>query len=73
MQKQYYEENGKQLDLGHLKMISIGDIPETLWIQLLEELFDMNEIAKSVPVKIEGQNEEIILRELIKQWLSRES
>lgn len=65
----YFAENERQLDLGHLSEIVINDSQaEVKSNQLIFEMSRLPGIAKSVPTRIIAgrQNEELILREVIK-------
>lgn len=71
LQRCYYEENGKMLDLGHLELITMENLPPNIENEIVDEMREMPEIAKSVSVKCD--DEVIILRKLIKECLSGES
>lgn len=65
--KLYYKENERQLDIGHINKLQIkGDIFG--YRSLFRELSEMPYIPKSVVLKY-GDNEEILLRNAIKESL----
>lgn len=65
--KQYYKENERQLDIGHINKLQVkGDI--LLYRGLFKELSEMPYIPKSVVLKYRD-NEEILLRNAIKDSL----
>lgn len=67
---QYYDENDRQLDIGHVSELTVYSGEEnTCAYAVAREISSMPMMAKSVPVRLvnrEGERK-IILRELIKE------
>lgn len=65
----YYEENERQLDMGHMSNIYINDSCDEIQSnELVYEMSQLPSVAKSVPITITSgeDTKELILRELIK-------
>lgn len=66
----YYDENNRQLDIGHVKSIKIYSEDKERLYEFAREISEMPMIAKSVSVSLnesQGGCREILLRELIKE------
>lgn len=64
----YYDENNRQLDIGHVNKMIMHNTDKKKMYELAREISDMPMMAKSVEVTLydEEQTEKILLRELIK-------
>ena len=65
-----YDENNRQLDIGHVKSIKIYSEDKERLYEFAREISEMPMIAKSVSVSLnesQGGYREILLRELIKE------
>ncbi len=72
----YYEENGRQLDVGHLENIDFDQVSEEKIRRYAIEMSDITALGKSVTVTIEPEDEEkyaMPLRQLIKLSYSGEN
>ncbi len=70
---QYYIENERKLDLGHLKELRLNDEPITeVYEDIVYELSNMPSVAKSLQIEC-ASDEKIILRDLIKLVYSGEN
>lgn len=71
----YYEDKGKQLDLGHLGGITFEDIGEDSLRDYVIEMSNITQMGKSVTVSIitEGKIYKIPLRQLIKKAYAGEN
>ena len=69
----YYEEKGKQPDVGHLNTITFRDVDKERIKSYVMEMSDMVHMGKSVTVIIEPEKIEIPLRQLIKKVYAGEN
>lgn len=76
----YYETNGRNLDLGHLSAVTFSNVLEDDLREYVLEMSQMPQMGKSVTVTIDGKNEmgqeesqDISLRQLIKKAYAGEN